>query len=97
MTAVNQGADMAIPADELNDIDRWILDFLTEHEWATPNLIRAFYCDHLADDDSTEKDSVSRQYISGRLSKLRAGDHIERAHDDAHEVRLVDDPRDGDQ
>lgn len=74
--------------DDLNDMDEWLLSFLADHEWASPNLLRQMYND--------DHDDVSRQWVSGRLTRLREHSHIERVHSDASEVRLVDDPREDD-
>lgn len=84
MTAVNSRG--VLSADQLNDLDEWILDFLSEHEWATPNLLRVMH----GDDTNDQK---SRQWISDRVTRLEEHNHIERVHPDVSERRLVSDPR----
>lgn len=85
MATVNNEA-MGLSADNINDMDGWILDFLSEHEWATPNLMRQIYMDE-------EDHEVTRQWVSSRLRRLSEHDHLEQVHPDAAEYRLVDDPR----
>lgn len=87
MSAVNDARMLS--AEQLNDIDEWILDFLQQHEWATPNLIR------LAHGDSTG-DIKSRQWISDRIRRLEEHGHLETVQEGASERRLVNDPRDTD-
>lgn len=87
MAAVNSDT-MALPTEKLNGMDEWLLDFLHEHEWATPNLMRQFYND--------DNDDVSRQWVSRRLGRLAEHDHVKKVHENADEYRIVDDPRDGD-
>jgi hypothetical protein len=87
MATVNSEA-MGLSADDLNDMDRWILEYLTEHEWATPNLIRESY------HDDRDDGQVSRQWVSARINRLREHDHVEKVHPNASEYQLVDDPRD---
>lgn len=84
MASVNTEG-MALGPDQLNDLDRWILDFLNQHEWATPNLLRAVHAD-----EETER---SRQWFSDRLTRLEEHGHIEKVHPDTAERRLVSDPR----
>lgn len=84
MDAVNQSG-VGLDPDQLNDLDRWIVDFLTAHEWASPQLLRAMYND--------EHDAVSRQWISSRVRRLHEHEHIEKVHPDAYDYRLVSDPR----
>lgn len=78
-------SNMALSEEDLNEMDRWILAFLTEHEWATPNLLRQFYSD--------ETKEVSRQWVSNRVGRLVEHDHLQRVHPDAYEVELIADPR----
>ena len=89
MTAVND-EDMSLSPEQLNDLDRWLLDFLHAHEWATPNLMRQLHNDEQDD----ENDHVSRQWVSRRLSRLREHDCVAYVHDGADEYQLVSDPRD---
>lgn len=91
MAAVNRDA-MALSEGKLNEIDRWLLDFLEEHEWATPNLMRQYYNDEQHDPD----DKVSRQWVSKRLSRMAEHKHLEKVHARADEYQLVDDPRESD-
>lgn len=84
MAAVNDDA-MTLSPDQLNDMDQWLLDFLSAHEWATPNLLRRFYND--------ENEAVSRQWVSSRLGRLAEHGHVEYVHEEADEYQLVDDPR----
>jgi DNA-binding Lrp family transcriptional regulator len=77
---------MALERDDLNDMDRWILDFLSKHEWATPNFMLAFYTD--------DHDHVSRQWVSSRIKRLGENGHVQGVHPNADEYQLVDDPRD---
>lgn len=88
MAAVNQSA-MALSEDKLNDMDEWLLDFLNAHEWATPNLMRQFY----NDEQDSEEEKVSRQWVSGRLSRLSEHGHLDKVHPDADEYRFRSDPR----
>lgn len=74
-------------ASRLSERHRWILDFLTEHEWATPALLRHVYND---EHDDVE---LSRHQINRPIRDLRSGEHIEHVHPDASEYQLVDDPR----
>lgn len=84
MTLVNSGR-MGLETDQLNDLDEWILDFLSEHDWATPNLIRLRH--------GQEHEQKSRQWISDRVRRLDEHGHLEPVHSDADERRLVNDPR----
>lgn len=84
MATDNDGC-MALSPEQLNDLDAWILDFLTEHEWATPNLLKVMH--------GEEHDMKSRQWVSDRVRRLEEHDHLETVHPDAHERQLVDDPR----
>jgi DNA-binding Lrp family transcriptional regulator len=72
--------------EDLNDVDRWILDYLSEHGRATPHLLRLEY------QDDADK-SVSRQWISGRIRRLEEHGHIVRVHPDAYDRELEHDPR----
>jgi hypothetical protein len=74
-----------LDSEQLNDVDNWILDFLTEHEWATVNLMRAFYLEN--------EGEISRQWLANRASRLREHRHLEKVLD-TRTYRLVDDPRD---
>jgi len=80
---------MSLKPEDLNDMDEWIVRFLSEHEWATPNLMREYYNDEQAD----QRDHVSRQWISSRIQRLREHDHVAKVHPDASEYQLVSDPR----
>lgn len=75
---------MALPPEKLNELDEWILEFLSDHEWATVNLMLAFY---------NEEDEVSRQWLATRVSRLTEHEHLEKVKDTST-YRLVDDPRD---
>lgn len=86
MTTIEQPS-MALSKEDLNEMDRWILTFLAEHEWATPNLLRHLYADEVKD--------VSRQWVSNRVGRLLEHGHLQRVHPDAYEVQLVEDPRNG--
>lgn len=77
---------MALDPNQLNDLDEWILDFLGEHEWATPNLLRLMHADDV-------NDAKSRQWFNDRLVRLEEHNHIARVHTDASERKLVNDPR----
>lgn len=85
---IHKQAGMVLAEEDLNEMDRWILDFLSKHEWATPNLLRHLY--------SEEIKEVSRQWVSNRVGRLIEHDHLRRVHPDAYEVKLVTDPRDED-
>lgn len=80
--------------DQLNEMDEWILDFLGDHEWAAPGLIRVFYIDFVLDD---EEDDVSRQWVSSRVRRLTEHGHLEQVHPGHATYRLVSDPRDASQ
>lgn len=58
---------MALSEEDLNEIDHWILAFLAEHEWATPNPLRQFSSDEIKE--------VSRQWVSNRIGRLVEYDH----------------------
>ena len=88
MSVVNSGS-VALDDDDLNDMDRWLLAYLDVHEWATPNLCRQVYNDEQESND----DQISRQWISGRLGRLREHGHVAKVHEHADEYELVDDPR----
>jgi hypothetical protein len=77
---------MGLSPDDLNALDEWILDFLGEHEWVTPNLIRHQH-------GTATDDRKSRQWVSDRVLQLEEHDHIERVHPAAAERQLVTDPR----
>lgn len=77
-------SDVALQDEKLNELDRWILDFLTEHEWATVNLMRAFY--------EEQEGEVSRQWIANRVSRLTEHNHLAKVLD-TRTYELVDDPR----
>lgn len=70
--------------DDLNDWDRQILDYLKEGR-ATPGLVRKF----LLRDGS---ESITRQYINGRMKRLEEHDHLENVLDSGV-YELVNDPR----
>jgi len=75
--------------EQLNDVDRFILDFLSTHEYATPNLLRVSHAEETGDEKS-------RQWISDRLRRLEEHGHIGRVHPDVSERYLVADPREED-
>jgi hypothetical protein len=75
---------MALSPSQLNDVDRWILDFLGEHEWASVQLLRAFYLE--------DEGEISRQWMSERVGRLREHEHLERVLETST-YRLVEDPR----
>lgn len=79
---------MVLSNEDLNEMDRWILEFLSDHDWATPNLLRHLY--------SEEIKEVSRQWVSSRVGRLSEHGHLQRVHPDAYEVKLVTDPRKSD-
>lgn len=83
MTGVNEGG--MLEPDQLNDMDEWVLDFLSEHEWATPGLMRVFYMD--------EHGEITRQWMSARIRRLAEHGHLEQAHPEHPTYQLVDDPR----
>ena len=70
--------------EDLNDWDRQILDYLKEGR-ATPGLIRKFLIR-----DGVE--SVTRQYINGRMKRLEEHEHLENLLDSGV-YELIDDPR----
>lgn len=76
---------MTLSPDQLNSLDRYILEFLSEHESATPSHIRAFYAEDQKD--------VSRQWVSDRIVRLTEHGHLRRVHPDVSTYMLVDDPR----
>jgi len=73
-----------LTAEELNAVDRWILNFLTEHEWATVQLMRAFY--------QHDEGDISRQWLATRVSRLREHGHLAKVRETAT-YELVNDPR----
>jgi|APHM01.1.fsa_nt_gi hypothetical protein len=85
MAAVNNST--MLTDEMLNDIDRWLLDYLDAHEWATPALMRAEY--------NESHETVSRRWVSRRLTRLAEHGHIEKVNQKSSEYRLVEDPRDG--
>jgi len=74
---------MTLTEDELNELDKKILDVLTDGR-ATPTLIKK-----ILEDRGTE---VSRQYINQRMKRLSEHDHIENLFDTGV-YELVIDPR----
>jgi len=78
---------MGLSPGQLNDVDQWILDFLSEHEWGSVQVLRAFYL--------KEEGEISRQWISERVGRLREHNHVERVLETST-YELVDDPREGD-
>lgn len=87
MAAVNELG--MLDADQLNDVDHFILGFLQTHEYATPNLIRVAHAKETGDEKS-------RQWISDRIRRLEEHGHIARVHPDVAERYLVIDPREED-
>ena len=75
---------MTLETERLNDVDRWILDFLSEHEWATVNLLLAFYTE--------DEGGISRQWMANRVSRLTEHGHLQKVLD-TRTYELVDDPR----
>lgn len=84
-----EGTTLSID-DDMNQMDRWILEFFHQHQWATPNLIRARY----NDEQDSEDDRVTRQWVSSRMKGLQEGGYIEKVHANSDEYQLVDGPRD---
>ena len=84
--ATAESENMGLDPDDLNAVDEWILDFLGAHEWASVNLMRAFYREDVGE--------ISRQWIANRVTRLEEHEHVERVHPDAYERQLVSDPRD---
>lgn len=78
----NQTA-MTLTEDELNELDKKILDVLTEGR-ATPTLVK-----NILEERGTE---VSRQYINQRMKRLSEHSHIENLFDTGV-YELVIDPR----
>ena len=74
---------MTLTEDELNELDKKILDVLTDGR-ATPTLVKK-----ILEDKGTE---VSRQYINQRMKRLSEHDHIENLFDTGV-YELVSDPR----
>ncbi|WP_435065906.1 hypothetical protein [Halobaculum sp. EA56] len=66
-----------LDADDLNDVDRQLLDELAEGR-GTPKFL-------------SERISTDRSYVSQRLKRLSEHDHIEKLETGLYE--LVDDPR----
>lgn len=85
MPTVNNSS-MSLTADQLNALDRWILDFLANHEVASPQRLRAYYNDEM-------EDPVSRTWMSKRLSRLREHGCITQDHPDTPDYTLHYDPR----
>lgn len=83
--AAADSEQMTLAPNQLNELDRWILDFLADHEWASVSLLRAF---HVKDEGD-----VSRQWMSTRVSRLREHGHVRRVLETAT-YELADDPRD---
>lgn len=79
--AVRNQQGMSLAPDDLNDLDRTILDYLQDRGRASPTLfLRACSIDK------------SRQYVSSRFVRLAEHGHIQ----DLHETgiyELVNDPR----
>lgn len=79
-------ASVTLDADDLNDMDAQLLEFLEEGR-ATPTLLRK-----LLEEDGVE---VSRQYINQRLKRLAEHEHIENLYGTGV-YELVEDPREDD-
>ena len=74
---------VTLDADDLNEMDGRILDYLADGR-ATPTLVR-----RLLEHDEIE---VSRQYINQRMKRLEEHEHIRNLLDTGV-YELVDDPR----
>lgn len=84
-------APVTLASDQLNDLDRSLLDLLQEGR-LTPTLARKLLAERALAD-------VSRQYVNRRLKRLAEHEHIENILDTGV-YQLVDDPRedsDGDE
>jgi len=77
-------ASVTLSPDQLNDLDRSLLDLLQEGR-LTPTLARK----QLVERSLTD---VSRQYVNRRLKRLAEHEHIENILDTGV-YELVDDPR----
>lgn len=85
---------MALSPEQLNEPDRWILDYLSDEGRATPNLLRLRYSEAKADNDDEEDiELMSRQWISNRVRRLAEHGHITRVHPDDSTYEFVSDPR----
>jgi len=76
---------MTLTEDELNEIDKKILDVLIDGR-ATPTLVK-----HVLEDTGTE---VSRQYINQRMKRLAEHNNIKNVFDTGV-YEIMTDPRDG--
>lgn len=85
MASSNRQA-VTLEDDDLNDWDRHILDYLHDGR-ATPGLVRKM----LIRDGVT--DSITRQYINGRMTRLEEHDHLTNILDSGV-YELANDPRD---
>ncbi|MFW6382428.1 MAG: hypothetical protein ACOCZD_00125 [Haloferacaceae archaeon] len=74
---------MTLSEGDLNDLDKKILDVLSDGR-ATPTLVK-----RLLERDSTD---VSRQYINRRMKRLSEHDHIENLLDTGV-YEMLEDPR----
>lgn len=83
--ATSKTGPVTLSPDDLNDWDEQILNYLTDGR-ATPGLVRKM----LLRDDVT--DSVTRQYINGRMTRLAEHGHIQNLLESGV-YELVEDPR----
>lgn len=77
--------------EQLIGLDEFILDFLRDHEWASPHVIRVFH-----NEDKAEEETVSRQWVSKRITRLHEHGCVEHVHPDTSAYELVADPREVD-
>lgn len=73
-------------ADDLDELDQAILDYLKEGR-ASPALVRAAL-------DDRGVDVPTRQTINNRMKRMELAGHLENPYDQGI-YALVDDPRDG--
>lgn len=86
MAVSNSGA--VLSPEQLNDLDRAILDYLKDEGRATPRVVQLALQDRGADPGV-------RQNVNGRLSRLAEHTHLRNVYD-AGLYELVWDPRDVD-
>ncbi|WP_129116263.1 hypothetical protein [Halegenticoccus tardaugens] len=79
---------MTLQEDQLNDLDRAILDYLRANERATPTLLM------LELQDNGVETGV-RQYVNSRLSRLAEHGHIRNVRDTGV-YEFASDPRQSD-
>lgn len=89
---------MGLDAEDLDELDRAILDFLKEgrdsgEPWGigTPTVVRAA----LKDRGWSEDELPVRQTINNRMKDMALADVLENRYEKG-EYRFLDDPRDGD-